>query len=133
MVPDAVTVAAAVPLTANGKLDRSAVARLLDSPTGDAAPADPATVPCGPVETTLAAIWADLLRATRTIARTDNFFALGGDSLLATRLVEAIRRELAAPVSLRLLLDAPTLAELAELVVVRASLADPDLVEDGVI
>ena len=133
MVPDQVRITDTLPLTANGKVDRTAVGALLAAPADGAAPADPAAAPHGPVECALAAIWAELLRTPAAISRTDNFFALGGDSLLATRLVEAIRRELAAPVSLRLLLDAPTLTQLAELVAARAGPADPDLVEDGVI
>jgi aryl carrier-like protein len=130
MVPDAVGVADSVPLTPNGKVDRAAAGRFLDADPAGRPGADPAAAPRGPVETTLAAIWSELLR-TDGIGRTDNFFALGGDSLLATRLVEAVRRELCAPVSLRLLLDAPTLAELAALVETRVAPAGP--VEEGVL
>ena len=88
--------------------------------------------PEGPVETTLAALWAGLL-GVEGITRHDSFFALGGDSLLATQLVEAIRRELAAPVTLRALLDAPTVAQLARLITEQAPVLQPELMEEGVI
>jgi yersiniabactin nonribosomal peptide synthetase len=70
-----------------------------------------------------------LLDAPR-ISRHDSFFTLGGDSLLATRLVEAIRQEYAVPVSLRMLLATPTLAALAE-VIERGAAASADLIEEG--
>ncbi|MBV9447206.1 MAG: hypothetical protein JO345_15095, partial [Streptosporangiaceae bacterium] len=88
--------------------------------------------PRGPVETTLASLWARLL-GTPAISRDDNFFTLGGDSLLATKLIAAIQRELSAPVSLRHLLGAPTLAELAALVEIRSPAGDPELVDEGVV
>lgn len=69
--------------------------------------------PGSATEIALAGLWTQLLGVER-IGRTDNFFALGGDSVLATALVVAIRRELARPMTLRALLDSPTLAGLAD-------------------
>jgi aryl carrier-like protein len=81
----------------------------------DSAAPESAEPPRGPVETTVATIWARLLDVT-PIHRHHNFFALGGDSILATELVTELRQRLGAPVTLRQLLDAPTLAELSTLV-----------------
>src|SRR5690606_5739646 len=89
MLPDPVLAVAAVPLTANGKPDRAAVARLLRDRTADRPrPAEP---PRGEAEELVARVWAGLL-GTAEPARTDSFFALGGDSLLATRAVAELRR-----------------------------------------
>jgi aryl carrier-like protein len=140
MTPEWVVVADELPLTANGKVDRVAAAVL----AGRAVLAGPGgyQAPRGPAETVLAGIWAVLLGVPR-VSRDDNFFALGGDSLLATRLVEIIRRDLTASMSLRLLLAAPTLAELArqvdsgagagDAVLAEEGLAEEGLVEEGVV
>ncbi|MGZ8178381.1 amino acid adenylation domain-containing protein [Williamsia sp. SKLECPSW1] len=91
MLPRSVTVVDALPLTSNGKIDRSRVAAELD--THDI----PATVaPRGPVESALVAL-AETVLDTRPIGVTDEFVALGGDSVLATRFVAEIRRWLAMP------------------------------------
>ncbi|GAB2971342.1 hypothetical protein GCM10023080_038950 [Streptomyces pseudoechinosporeus] len=76
-----------LPLTANGKVDRAALAQRaadLGAPSGGA------QEPKGPVEELVAAAWRDLLRSEQ-IGRDDDFFALGGDSLLATRVVARLR------------------------------------------
>ncbi|WP_188316384.1 non-ribosomal peptide synthetase [Solihabitans fulvus] len=99
-------------------------------PVRRAAPA-PHQPPVGDTEIVLAELWSRLL-GRAPIGRADNFFTLGGDSILATALVEAIRGDLAAPMSLRALLDAPTLAELAEAVDTGAREAAA-LVEEGVV
>jgi amino acid adenylation domain-containing protein/natural product biosynthesis luciferase-like monooxygenase protein len=104
MVPSAWQPLAALPRTANGKLDRKA----LPAPN---APTRSAIAPEGDTERALAAIWEDLLGVT-AVGRDDNFFALGGHSLLAVRLVERMRAAgLAADV--RALFSSPTLASLA--------------------
>jgi yersiniabactin nonribosomal peptide synthetase len=87
--------------------------------------------PIGPVETILATVWADLLELPR-VGRTDNFFALGGDSILATRLVAEVRGRFGVTTSMRQLLTAPVLAELAALVSAEAA-PDPDAIEEGVL
>ncbi|MFD7711537.1 amino acid adenylation domain-containing protein, partial [Streptomyces sp. NPDC059786] len=86
MVPTAVVVLAALPLNPNGKLDR---ARLPDP-----APVHSGThsvAPRTPTERTLAAIWADILRVDR-VGVDDNFFALGGDSILSIQVVSQARQ-----------------------------------------
>ena len=75
-----------LPLTANGKTDRAAVPGWSPEPPGGGGTGDAP----GPVEREVARIWADLLGCDR-VGRDDNFFALGGDSLLATRVVAALR------------------------------------------
>ncbi|HEY0640001.1 MAG TPA: amino acid adenylation domain-containing protein, partial [Pseudonocardiaceae bacterium] len=109
MVPARVLVLDALPLTANGKVDRAAVGRLLAEQGLD--PED--DPPRGPVETELAGLWAEILELPAAPGRRQSFFALGGDSLAATRLVEAVRRRFAVRLPLRRLYAAPTVAGLA--------------------
>ncbi|WP_286547721.1 non-ribosomal peptide synthetase [Variovorax sp. J22G73] len=84
MVPAVVVALDALPLNANGKVDRKA----LPSPEFDGASAYDA--PRGELEETLAVIWAEVLGVAR-VGRGDNFFELGGHSLLALRLLERVR------------------------------------------
>ena len=77
-----VCAAGALPLTPNGKLDRKA----LPAPDGDAYASAGYEAPQGEIETTLAAIWAELLKLER-VGRHDNFFELGGHSLLAVQVM----------------------------------------------
>ncbi len=105
-VPAAYVRLAAWPVTANGKLDRAALP----------APAGPSTAgsaePTGPLEVTLAALWADVLGVER-INRQDDFFALGGHSLAALRLVAKVRRTLGRQISPTAIFAAATLAGFA--------------------
>ena len=95
----------ALPLTANGKLDR----RQLPDPV---APAEAGGVPSSPTELALAGIWCDLLGRAR-VGLDDDFFALGGHSLLATRVAARLRSKLGVEVPLRVLFEAPTLVRQA--------------------
>ncbi|WP_245547018.1 non-ribosomal peptide synthetase [Nocardia brevicatena] len=106
MVPDAIVALDALPLTPNGKLDR----RALPEPrvTGGAL----YRAPTNPVEKAVAGVFADLL-GTDQVGLDDDFFALGGNSLLATRAVARINEALAADVAVRELFEAPTVADLA--------------------
>ncbi|QBF26728.1 amino acid adenylation domain-containing protein [Pseudomonas tructae] len=107
MLPAAYVHLAALPLTANGKLDRQA----LPQPDRDAVLSRAFEAPQGEVETALAAIWTELLKVER-IGRHDHFFELGGHSLLAVTLIERMRKAgLSADV--RVLFDQPSLAALA--------------------
>ena len=84
MVPSVIMVLEALPLNANGKIDRKA----LPAPVFDAG--DAYEAPEGELETQLAQLWADVLGVER-VSRSSNFFELGGHSLLALTLVERMR------------------------------------------
>jgi amino acid adenylation domain-containing protein len=88
MVPERVLVLNDLPLTANGKLDRAAVRRMLTETAGQDGPRTSA--PTGPVETAVADTWADLLDVAE-VGRESSFFLLGGDSLIATRMIGRLR------------------------------------------
>ena len=106
MVPSAIVVLDALPLTPNDKLDRHALPEVDDG-------CSELVAPKGFVEEEMAEVWAAVLGLER-VGRTGNFFHLGGDSLLAARLVFRLRSRLNAEVPLRLLFKCPTIAELAE-------------------
>ena len=103
MVPAAVVVLDALPLTVTGKLDRTAL------PLPDMGEQASADAPVTPGEELLAGLWADVLK-TETIARTDSFFERGGHSLLATQLLSRIRAAFGADIPLRLIFEHPTLS-----------------------
>ncbi|MEU2126725.1 amino acid adenylation domain-containing protein, partial [Nocardia niwae] len=103
MVPDAVVVLNALPLTPNGKLDRRAL------PAPEVVSAVVYRAPSSPVEQAVAEVFAGLLGAAE-VGLDDDFFALGGNSLLATRVVARINEALDANVAVRELFEAPTVA-----------------------
>ncbi len=97
-----------LPLSPNGKLDRKAL------PAPDMARSEVGYVaPRTPAEETLVQIWADVLKLDKVGIR-DNFFDLGGHSLLATQVVSRMRQAFNTELSLRVLFQAPTIAELAQ-------------------
>ncbi|WP_241090018.1 condensation domain-containing protein, partial [Pseudomonas viridiflava] len=108
MVPTHFVLLDAMPLTANGKLDRKAL------PAPDATQLQAQYVaPEGELEQQLAAIWAKVLKVEQ-VGRTDNFFELGGHSLLATQVISRIRQHLSVELSLRHLFEARDLAAFAQ-------------------
>nr|WP_272919842.1 amino acid adenylation domain-containing protein [Streptomyces sp. SID5468] len=108
MVPAVVSVRDAFPLTANGKVDRAALAALPDEPSADAA----AEAPADAEEKLLLDIWGEFFDVPG-LSVTDDFFQLGGDSLLAVRLVSVLRRELDVEVPVSALFAHPTIRSLA--------------------
>ncbi len=111
MVPAAVVTLDELPLTPNGKLDRAALPPPGAAPSGSG-PAGRA--PRTPAERSLCAVFAGTLGVPE-VGIDDSFFDLGGNSLLAVRLLAAIRDDCAAEVSLRTLFARPTVAGLAPL------------------
>ncbi|MGJ4999561.1 amino acid adenylation domain-containing protein [Bradyrhizobium sp. HKCCYLS3077] len=108
MVPGAFVGLAALPLNANGKLDRAALPAPRAGSWGESA------VPLStPTEMIIADIFADLL-ATPDIHANANFFHLGGDSLLAVRLVAALRSRMGGRWPLSTVFRSPTVAMLAQ-------------------
>ncbi|HST59989.1 MAG TPA: amino acid adenylation domain-containing protein [Longimicrobium sp.] len=108
MVPAAYVRLPALPLTANGKLDR----RALPAPGGDAYARHGYEAPAGGTETALAEIWSELLGVDRVGAH-DSFFALGGHSLLAMRVISRVRQVFAVELPPQTLFVAPTVAGMA--------------------
>ncbi len=107
MLPVAYVKLDALPLTANGKLDRKA----LPAPTQAAFVTRLFEAPREGVETLLAQIWAELLQV-QSVGRHDHFFELGGHSLLAVQLVQRMRQA-GLHADVQVLFGQPTLAALA--------------------
>jgi acyl carrier protein len=113
MVPTAMVQLDRLPLSANGKLDRNAL------PAPDWHGAGEIVAPRNATEEALAAIWCDVLKLDR-VSINDNFFALGGDSLSATRAIARVQKDLLITLPLKAMFETATLGELAD----RAGLLD---------
>ena len=109
MVPSSFVALATLPLNANGKVDRRA---LPPPPRPTAAHEADFVPPRSPLEHQIAAIWEELF-GVAPIGANDNFFDLGGDSLLAAALVAAIEESCGRVLSPSVLLEASTVADLA--------------------
>jgi amino acid adenylation domain-containing protein len=111
MVPADYVLLERLPLTPNGKVDR----RALPAPERTALPGMaplPPQRPRGPIEERLARIWAEVL-GVEHVGPEDDFFALGGHSILATVLMHRVREDLGTDLPLRALFVTPTVAGLA--------------------
>ncbi len=109
MLPTSFVRMPALPLNANGKIDRRA---LLAFSQASAQQGKQFVAPRTPVEEALAGIWRQVLGVER-VGVYDNFFESGGHSLLATQLFSRIRAELGIEAPLRTLFASPTIAQLA--------------------
>nr|WP_312868022.1 amino acid adenylation domain-containing protein [Amycolatopsis pithecellobii] len=108
MVPARVVVLDEMPLTANGKVDRRAVA------THWSAESESYVAPTTPLEKVIAKVWADVLEVER-VGADDPFFAIGGDSVLATVIVGRLREALDTnEISVRTLFAALSVRAMAE-------------------
>ncbi|ORB75343.1 non-ribosomal peptide synthetase, partial [Mycobacterium scrofulaceum] len=106
MVPAAVVVLPALPMTVNGKLDTRAL------PAPDYQDAANYRAPATATEEILAGIFADVLGVER-VGADDSFFDLGGDSLSTMRLISAVNSALDTDLPVRVVFEAPTVAQLA--------------------
>ncbi len=118
MVPSVVVPVGGLPLTANGKLDKAAL------PSPDAAGAGGGRSPRGPVEEVLCGLFAEVLGVGR-VGVDDGFFELGGDSLLAIRLISRVRAVLGAELGVRVLFAAPSPAGMARAVLAASGSVRP--------
>ncbi|MBV1871343.1 MAG: amino acid adenylation domain-containing protein [Gammaproteobacteria bacterium] len=108
MLPSAVIILAALPLSENGKVDRKAL------PAWHAEPAakTPFVAPRNEMERTVAQFWCGFLKLD-AVGVHDNFFELGGHSLMATQIVSRIRERYEVEISLAKLFEKPTIEALA--------------------
>ncbi len=123
MVPSAFVPLEAFPLTSNGKIDRKAL------PVPDTSHANAAAAFVAPrtaAESVLAMLWSEVL-GRPNIGVYDDFFALGGHSLLVTQLVSQVRSMFQIQVPIRALFEAPTIAQFTGVLI--ASEAKPGQVE----
>ncbi|MEA2124471.1 MAG: hypothetical protein QOI80_1253 [Solirubrobacteraceae bacterium] len=105
MIPSGYVWLDALPVTANGKIDRAA----LPDPAAPAIEAPLADGAVGDIETRIVGIMAELLEvAEEEIGRDQNFFLLGGHSMLGAQLIVRLERYFGAELSLRYLFDHPT-------------------------
>jgi amino acid adenylation domain-containing protein len=106
MVPAAYVRLKMLPQTANGKIDRTA----LSLPDADARPAGTYEPPQGGIESSLASIWAEVLDVEH-VGKNDNFFDLGGHSLLIAKLLARVKRDLDMYVPMATIFQHSTLHE----------------------
>ncbi|MBT2387145.1 non-ribosomal peptide synthetase [Streptomyces sp. ISL-11] len=125
MVPAAVLVLDALPVAATGKVDRAAL------PEPDFAALSAGRAPRNPRERILCELFAEVLGLPR-VTIDDSFFALGGHSLLVTRVISGVRRRLGAELPVRTLFERQSVAALLEAVDGVAAPADAERGEAGV-
>jgi amino acid adenylation domain-containing protein len=110
MIPAAFVSLEALPLNANGKLDRKA----LPAPDQSSLATQHYEAPAGDVESAIASIWQGLLGLPQ-VGRHDNFFDLGGDSHLVLKFLATLKAQFGRPIAVAWVFQAPTPAQLATL------------------
>lgn len=119
MIPSAFVMLDTLPLTESGKVDR----RKLPIPeTAHRELHQTFVAPRTPIEEILVLIWAEVL-GVEQVGVKDNFFTLGGHSLVATQLVSRVRATLSVELPLRSLFEHPTVSELAKFIETMRSLS----------
>ncbi|AXG77918.1 non-ribosomal peptide synthetase [Streptomyces paludis] len=113
MVPAHFAVLPALPLSANGKIDRPQVRTILEQCVDR--PRDVGDPPRGATETFVADRWTKLV-GLESVGRDENFFRLGGDSLIATRFVAEVRGAWGVELPMRDVIRTPTVAGLSVLI-----------------
>ena len=112
LVPGHIVTIPALPMTSTGKLDRTALAQLdIDAPAKSVDFVEPETE----LERVLAGLWSQILQ-TEKVGLQDDFFQLGGDSILAIQLLNRLQDAFGLKLSLREMLEATTVARLAHLI-----------------
>lgn len=111
MVPSAFVLLDALPLTPNGKIDRLALAQRCDRVADETTFTEPQT----PTEKAMAEIWTAVLGLEK-VGTNQNFFDLGGHSLMATRLISRVRSRFGVELALGDFFAAPTIQNLAEII-----------------
>jgi amino acid adenylation domain-containing protein len=111
MIPGAFVQLEEMPLTASGKLDRKAL------PDPVLRPSEAYTPPANAMEEKMITVWADVLHLEKNnIGVLDNFFAIGGHSIIGHRLINAINSSFVSVVTLRDIFEYPTVRELTGLI-----------------
>jgi acyl carrier protein len=126
MLPARIALLPELPRTPNGKLDRQ---RLRSVPLAQAESGARYVAPADAIEVAVADLYAELLPGRRP-GRDDDFFALGGHSLMAARLLFAIKQRLGVTLAMTVLFQSPTVAGLAsaiKLARLRAAAASGDM------
>jgi acyl carrier protein len=127
MVPSTFVFLAQWPLTANGKVAR----KQLPAPDMSAQQVEQIE-PTTDTEKTLCDVFQSLLGLSR-VGITDDFFKLGGHSLLATQLISRITIEFACELPLQLIFEKPTVAQIAEHLLVVAPISEQDDTQDDLL
>ncbi|MGJ5630491.1 amino acid adenylation domain-containing protein [Nostoc sp. CALU 1950] len=121
MVPAVFVILDSLPLTPNGKVDRR---NLPGCDRTRPALEETFVAPRSPIEETLAIIWAELL-AIEQIGVNDNFFQLGGHSLIATQILSRVREVFQVELSFHHIFENPSIAGLAQLIEQHSQLEQP--------
>ncbi|HSE18777.1 MAG TPA: amino acid adenylation domain-containing protein [Pyrinomonadaceae bacterium] len=112
MLPSAFVKLDQLPRTLNGKIDRKALPSFESLQAGRD---KEQSGPRGPLEEIVAGIWCEVLRLP-AVLRTDDFFNLGGHSLLVTQVILRVREAFKVELPIRSLFEAPQLSQFAELI-----------------